>query len=337
MRTVSLAVLPLALAALLCVAEVSLSPQDQTRIPSSPAFEFHSSFWINLDHFLYLQGRIRNAATVSTQGDPAQPQFLAPASTEGMTAEQKTAWNGALRIYAADWSTRDLQSNGDMVLINNRLTEMDGCADLSGKSGPACASGLRPDLIAALDEAAPIYRTRWWPEQDRENRAWITGVAPQVRTQGGELARQLSEIYRSEWTGPPIRVDVVWYAGPEGAYTTLMPSHITVSSHDTRNQGPAAFAVLFDAASHTIGGDVQQEIAEQCRRQNKPIPRDLWPALLFYTTSELVRQKSANGDHDALQERGWGSYEGILGVYWQPYLDNRVGLDIAIARLVTAL
>jgi hypothetical protein len=268
-----------------------------------------------------------------------------------MTAEQRKAWNNAVSIYAADWSSRDLESNGDMALINDRLAELEPCADLSGKSAPGCAAGLRPDMTAALDEAAPIYRARWWTEQDHENRAWIVSLAPQVRRMGGSLAQQLAQIYDRGWPKQPIRVDVVWYAGPLGSYATLEPAHVTLGSHDGRNQGTAAFEVLFDEASHTIAGGVREAIAQECRQRAQPIPRDLWKALLYYTADELIRRASAreagiglpsashdtpSANHSGLSEYGWSSYEGILELYWQPYLDSQVDFDTAIARLVSA-
>ena len=48
-------------------------------------------------------------------------------------------------------------------------------------------------MIAALNEAAPIYRARWWPQQDRENRTWIAAVAP--------LIQQMGEVVGNELTG----------------------------------------------------------------------------------------------------------------------------------------
>src|ERR1700693_2503855 len=157
----------------ICCAPSGMRAQQQPDRPAVPSLEFHSGFWVNLQHFLYLQARVRN--------DPAggAPKAYATSTvTAGMTpAEQKT-WNNAVAVYAQDWSSRDLLHSGVMPLINNRLAELENCPEITGKSASQCTSGLQSGLAAALIEAAPIYRARWWPEQDRENRAWIEALAP---------------------------------------------------------------------------------------------------------------------------------------------------------------
>ena len=141
-----------------------------------------------------------------------------------------------------------------MENINNRLSDMEACPDLEGKSSPTCKSGLRPELIEALERAAPVYRAHWWPEQDRANREWIAQVAPMVQQMGVELSGQLADVYQRPWPASRLRVDVVWYGGPYGAYTTLNPTHVTISSHDARNQGIYGFEVLFHESSHALAG-----------------------------------------------------------------------------------
>ena len=176
---------------------------------ASPVFEFHSGFWVNLHHFLYLQGRLERARAEGVAGEArvAAP-YDSPASVEGMTAEERRAWQAAVRTYADSWSSRDLLLSNQMVLINDRLAELEDCPDLAGRSAVECTSGIVPELVTALDEAAPIYRQRWWPEQDRMNRAWIAAQAPPLRSMGEEMAGRLADIYQSRWPAR-IYVDVV--------------------------------------------------------------------------------------------------------------------------------
>jgi hypothetical protein len=320
-------------------------PQQSPEKAPVPVFEFHSGFWTNLHHFLYQQARAHNS--------PGGAGKEIPLSTAALTADEKHSWAAALDYYSNGFADRDLLFNGDMVLINDRLAEMEACADLSGHDGRNCASGLRPELIAALERAAPVYRARWWPQHDRTNRAWIASVAPLVRQYGARLAQQLAEAYEATWPSGLLRVDVVNYGGPNGAYTTLEPAHITISSADPRNQGPAALEIVFHEASHTLAGAVRDAIARECRQRGKPIPRDLWHALLFYTTGEMVKRAlktsvAANGQtattnytpyafRNGLYDRGWSTYERALELYWQPYLDGRADFGNAVARLVSAL
>jgi hypothetical protein len=283
-----------------------------------PVFEFHSGFWINLHHFLYQQGRIRKV-TPWPEPSASSP----PVSTAGLSQEEQQAWAAALDYYAyaGDLSDRNLLFNGDMVNLNNRLAELETCADLSGRNSRECASGLRQELIAALERAAPVYRARWWPEHDRANRSWIASVGPMVRQFGGGLARQLSATYRADWPTGRLRVDVVFYGGPYGAYTSLDPVHLTISSRDERNQGFAALEVLFHEASHALAGAVRDAIVRECRARGKPIPRDLWHALLFYTTGEIVKRAlsapDASGRH-AGTESAEAAARGSAGPY-TPY------------------
>jgi hypothetical protein len=358
------------------------SAQQPSQAAPLPVFEFHSSFWMNLHHFLYQQARLREQASnpapppgkSAPNGLAAQatPMPEAPGQTENresktargdsggrepvaaavLTPAEQQAWTAALNYYAGDLAGRDLLFNGDMANIKNRLAELEACEDLSGRRDPNCDSGLRRELVVALERAAPVYRARWWPTHDRLNRSWTAGVAPLVRQFGGELARQLSDTYQADWPTGKIRVDAVAYAGSFGAYTTLEPVRVTLSSADARNQGPAALEVLFHEASHALAGAVRDAIARECRMRGKPIPRDLWHALLFYTTGEMVRRALTPRDTSAargagaytpyayrfgLYSRGWSTYQRVLERYWQPYLDGKVAFDTAVARLVSAL
>jgi len=97
-------------------------------------------------------------------------------------------------------------------------------------------------------------------------------------------------------------------------------------------------------------------IAREFRERDKPIPRDLWHALLFYTTGEMVRRDVSYGSLAAAdpQENGsppyetyakrfglysgsWVRFRGMLDLYWLPYLDGRISFDTAIARLAAAM
>ena len=332
----------------ICVCPAGMHAQQEPDRPAVPSLEFHSGFWVNLHHFLYLQARVRN--------DPAggAPKAYAISSvTAGMTPAEQRTWNNAVSVYAQDWSTRDLLHNGVMPLINNRLAELENCPEITGKSASQCTSGLQAGLAAALNEAAPIYRARWWPEQDRENRAWIAALTPLLQRMGAKLGERLAEVYQRPWPKGRYLVDVTWYAGPEGAYSSLDPVHVTIASHDPRNQGLGGLAMLLQAASYVVAQDVDETITQDCRKAGKPIPRDLEPALLFYTTSDLVRRTSsaAPGPEDAaagsggaqyefrngLSDHGWSDYQDILERYWQPYLNGELSFDAAIARIVAIL
>ena len=180
-----------------------------------PVFEMHSGFWVNLHHFLYLQSRLLkgNSSSTETVRGAAQPDEL-PVSLIDFPEADIHAWQDAVAFYTKDLAGRDLMLNGDMEIINNQLSAMETCPDLEGKTTPLCKSGLRQDLVEALERAAPVYRTHWWPQQDRANRDWIVQVAPMIQKMGVELSGQLADVYERPWPSQRLRVDVVWYAWP---------------------------------------------------------------------------------------------------------------------------
>jgi hypothetical protein len=171
-----------------------------------------------------------------------------------------------------------------------------------------------------------------------------------VRRSGVDLSHRLAEIYQTDWPQERIRVDVSVYSNSAGAYTTLDPLRLTVSSSDPRNQGPEALEILFHEASHGISDNVQNAILRECRQRDKPVPRDLWHALLFYTTGEVIRPALPDSEQsgpktgyvpyavrEGLYKRGWQDYLRVLTEYWQPYLDGKQNFDDAVAHMVSAL
>ncbi|MBI1750106.1 MAG: hypothetical protein HY234_02250 [Acidobacteria bacterium] len=327
-----------------------------------PIFEFHSGFWMNLHHALYEQARIREqrpTARPDQQNSSAETAMKTRVeTTDGLPAEEERAWNEAVEYYATALARRDLLFEGEMVDIKNRLAELETCGDLSGRSEYRCAAGLRPELVTALERAAPVYRARWWKEHDRINRAWIAATEPLLREFGAKLAEQLATVYHGEWPNGKIRVDVCHYAGLVGGYTSLDPLHITISGADERNQGAAALGVLFSEGSHGLANGVRDALVREYRQRGKPIPRDLWHAILFYTTGEFVKRalsgkENAGGrkrgeataaDRYALSTRGWQNFQPVLDRQWKPYLEavtrGRAGpddFDRALAQVVATL
>lgn len=325
-----------------------------------PVFEFHSGFWANLHHFLYHEARARLAPKPERDSAVKNSPSIKPTAGSSVSlspAEQKT-WNDAVAYYAANYADKDLSINIDLVLLKNQIEDFEDCDELTGRKKPRCDAGLPGKVGYILDAVAPIYRAHWWADQDRANRRWVIRVAPLVREQGVGLSERLADIYQTRWPRERIRVDVCAYANAVGAYTTLDPLRVTIASTDSRNQGPEALEVLFHEASHGIAAPVEAAISRECKQRDKPIPRDLWHALIIYTTGEVLRPvfkdatvAKGSGDElpqppkpnivpyalkDILTQRGWEEYHLLLSLYWQPYLDGRVTFDDAIARLVSA-
>jgi hypothetical protein len=321
-----------------------------------PVFELHSGFWINLHHTLYFQARQRSALPVSAPSASAKQSYRppgpvlqrAPGATAALTPDEQRSWDEAVSFYAANYAGKDLQFSTELILLKNQISEFDSCDELTGKRKKACDAGLPGKIGQVLESAAPVYRAHWWADHDRANRLWVTRVAPLVREQGVGLSERLADIYRTRWPKEKIRVDVSFYANAAGAYTTLDPLRVIIASGDTRNQGRAALEVLFHEASHGIAQPVEAAIIRECRQREKAIPRDLWHALIFYTTGEVIKPIVAGDSSDDadyvpyavrqdLYKRGWEDYLNLLTKFWQPYLNNKSTFDDAIARMVSAL
>ena len=351
---------------LLCIFTFTLVPQvsaqDEPAAPALPVFEFHSGFWLNLHHTLYRQARLQRSSAAGANS------VLATTGMNNLSPAEARAWNSALVFYGKTYADKDLSVSLEMILIKNQLGDFETCEDLTGTKKKSCDAGLPTQLTQTLESAAPVYRAHLWTEHDRSNRRWIAAVAPLVRRSGLDLSHRLAEIYQTPWPRERIRVDVTSFASSTGAYTTLDPLRVTVSATDSRNQGAEALEVLFHEASHGIADVVQDAIFRECRQRDKPIPRDLWHALLFYTTGEVIRPLAASNIstspnpsapsatppgptpaaasssgyvpyavREGLYKRGWENYLRILTQYWQPYLDGRVDFSDAVAHMVSAL
>jgi hypothetical protein len=134
---------------------------------------------------------------------------------------------------------------------------------------------------------------------------------------------------------------VTEYASWAAGYTTLVPTHITISSTSPRNQGAAALEILFHEASHALISKVRTTLATEARAQGKLFQRgDFWHAILFYSTGEMVRRHFENytpyAAKNGLYSRGWEAMPEILGKDWKPYLDGEIDLSSAARRLVAA-
>ena len=348
----------LALLILAGAASLSRGQEVESGYGPLPVFEFHSGFWVNLHQFLYHEARLRESTPEAKAAAAAGPALKQTPISLSPT-EQKT-WEQAIAYYRANYAGKDPQINIDLILLKNQLGDFEDCDELLGRKKRVCDAGLPGNIGVILEAAAPVYRAHWWANQDRANRRWVARVAPLIREQGVGLSQRLADIYQSTWPKVKIRVEVCAYAASAGAFTTMDPLRVTISSTEPRNQAPDSLEVLFHEASHGIAVPVENAIARECRQRDKPIPRDLWHAVVFYTTSEVlcpVMQEAASdallGDaivprqanmspmppdlREKFTQRGWEEYIRLLNIYWQPYLDGKVNFEDAIAHLVSAV
>jgi hypothetical protein len=299
------------LAVLLLIPILSLGQTAQT------TFDFHSGIWANLHHTLYNQAAGIKAGRV--------PDLSALSSAEA------AAWNQALEYYGLSLVNHDLLEPA-MVRINQALA-------LAGNASDLQAPALSKDMDQILEAVAPIYRARWWADHDGKNREWIASVTPLIAKDESVLKSALSRAYDTPWPKNPIRVDVSYYVTGNSAYTSLDPTLITVSSGSQRNQGPAALENIFHEGGHALVQKAFAEIAKNEKSQKKDLKyRDLWHALVFYTTGEVVRKQLPELEPYAMRyglwESAWPQVLPLMEKDWKAFLEGKGTFKDAIKQLV---
>jgi len=298
-------------------------------------FNFHSNFWVNLHHFLYLQ------ATLSGSQKPSRSTALASADSEELgkfTPSERTQWDEVVAYYTASFVKRDLLFDDDLIAIKNELEDAENSPDLADAKIPS-------ELKRMLLTAAPIYRKHWWMRHDAENQRWIAQVVPLINQYGSKIAERMERIYAQPWPQYPVRVDVTVYANWAGAYTTVHPTRPTIATADAANQGVAALEIVFHETSHGMMDRVMDafqaaEATVNSHRTGKAFQSgSLWHAVLFYTAGELVQEQIPGylpyAEKNALWERAWPAPDrALIEKDWKPHTDGSVGLQEAIARLV---
>jgi hypothetical protein len=330
----------LALPLLICVtlaACLTSQVTAQERPPivrTTPLFDFHSNFWVNLHQVLLNEAWLR-------AGKPDRRlQSAPPLSAAGMSKQDEGDWNAAVNFYAAHFGTRQQLGDDQLIQINDDLAEQ---PDNGAHLNPA---GLPPEVVAVLQSAAVIYRKYWWPAHNESNENWIASQKQRVQDLGPELASAMTKDLHQQWPAAPIRVDVCYYVAALGhALTTLLPSHTTFSSSDPSDQDLSGFELLFHEASHTFADTMINALSAEGRTQHKDVG-DLWHSLLFYTSGVELRRLLPAPEQASFTPyayrygvyRGnWRNYRRVLETDWQAYLDGKIDFTDAIHSMVAGL
>ena len=279
-------------------------------------FTFHSNPWLNLHH--YLRAGVR--------GMPAP---------DGLSVEEQKQWTAAVEFYKP-YAQRDLFSE-ELHVITEALRTAESKATLDGV---AIDAGLK----ATLERVMPIYRTAAWPEQDRINRTWIAAVRPLLDRHGEAMSRAIARAYESTWPRDPIAVDLTVVAGPDGAFTTGPPIHITIASPDRSYSGLHALEMLFHESSHSEISNIFSRVMKAADEQKVAVPRQLWHGVLFYTAGELTRRELGAHGIAYTPYADDGLYKNLCGdgcgakivEHWTPRLDGKRSMSESLAALVAA-
>jgi hypothetical protein len=295
-------------------------------------FALYSSFWTNLHHALYAEAWRRRAGAAVPLAGPL-PEPLTGDLSEG---EART-WNAAIAFYDSRIADRDLLFG----LSGTRLALLG-----AGMAAPTFLPD--PQHLEVLRSAAPIYRAHWWPLHDAANRAWIADVVPRLAALSPEVPERLAALSRRPWFDREVRIDVVRAASAEGGYTGFSPApaHITVASSDPSQQSWRAAEAVFHQAAHVLANPTIGEmiLARSGAGVRDAKSRDLWHAVLYFMTGEVVRQALVARDVEyepildarGLLERDWSSFRVPLETAFRPYIDGGASLEDAVSALVGA-
>jgi hypothetical protein len=289
---------------------------------SAQRWQMQSNFWVNV-HQTMLDAALNGRPIDAT-----------------LTDSEKSAWNNAIHTYRVRFFDRSPIFDEELVRINDALSS---ATDLPPE-------GFAEEVTKALLSASQVYRKHRWSIDDKANRFWISVAEGMLRDTGEDLAREHGRVYGAPFP-ERVRVDVSPAAGALGAYTTIANGlvHTTISSRDPAYQGYAALEMLLHEASHAIvgaaGGAIGPEIQSSARANGVLAPRQLWHAMLFYTSGELTRRAlRERGITDytpfmykqAMFERAFSGLREPIEAYWQSYLDGRMARAAAIKAIVDA-
>jgi hypothetical protein len=284
----------------------------------TPLFSFHSNLWLSLHHFIRAVAR----------------QDLTKVE---MSSQERVVWNAGVMFYKP-YVQRDVLLDDGMVTIANALHGAEGKPSLDGVN-------IDANLRRTLQDAMPVYRKYWWPQHDRDNREWIAAVTPLVERHGAAISRAIVRAYNTSWPSTPVAVDLTPVAGPVGGFTTLDPTHVTISSQAPDLKGYSSLELLFHESSHAWGFQLINGINAAAKANGVTVPPQLWHVVLFYTAGELTtRELKARGVNDyvmyvvnaGLYDRMCGGCGGKVASAWGPYLDGKRSMNDAFTALVLA-
>jgi hypothetical protein len=331
-----------ALATLLCAVHDgrAQSTADAPRPPSTNVattdrFEFHSDPWLNLHHFLYHWVRDDEGL-----GSARQRVSVPERSALGQLSDsERAAWLNAVTFYRQSVANRSHFDPG-MLRQKRALLELGG--DLETEAVP----DEIPGIAAALTVAMPVYRSQWWPDHDRANRAWIATAEPFVRRHEARYVDMTRRIYDVEWSEAPRRADVSAYANARAGYTA--EGHIVIYSTDVGNQALYGVETLFHEIQHTreVGATARVQLATAFEVAGIDQPENLWHSLIFATAGAFVQsiaEQENLPEHvpywiregfDGLQ--GWRPLVFAVHEHWLPVVRGDASKEEGLAALVSS-
>lgn len=313
------------------IAILSCQAQEQKTqvVESTDHFEFYINKWLNQHHFLFQSAKaLAKDSTKSLTSFPAWEQLN--------TQEQKIT-REAMAYYQANWVDKSLLFNGGLFEIKRMISFWSN--DIS-----SVQSDAHPALVHHWKAFSSIYDEYFWPEQLAQNKKVLGANISRIRAFEEEASMQLSKLSQAPWPKEKIRVDVTYLADWAGAYTSVDPTHVVISTHEEGPEGDWVETVFHEASHQLIGarrGAVSKAITEIAAKEELEIPRQLWHGVLFYFAGSVIRdfliQEGVEYELFMMREDVFKSYHEALTTSMDPYLAGEVSLEDALRNLLISL
>jgi hypothetical protein len=301
---------------------------------AAPIFRYETDgFWLNLHHFLYVLGRVEaNMPDIRRDAVVGAPADQAEGFKSLSEADQQT-WREAVSFYARGLSKQDVVFDEHVIAITNQLKR--AAADT-----PASSLKIDPEVAAALDRAAPVYRRAWWTKHRDANRAWVASQQELLKRYGPQVLAYITGKYQEAWMDGGYPINVSAWNNWAGAYSTSF-SLLVISSLAKGNAGDQGFEITFHEAMHQWDDAIRRRFAAVAAANRVPsVKGNLTHAMIFYTAGEAVRSvvpgHARYADVAGVWDRGMAQQKVLLDAHWKPYLDGKTTLDEALLALLKA-
>jgi hypothetical protein len=297
-------------------------------------FRFHTGFWVNLHHFLYVLGRAQNAAPDSHRAGVQAAPSEASRAIAAQPEATRTRWQNAVDAYAGSLSQKDAVFDHDLGRLVLQLTKASDEARLD-------RLGLDSATAHTLESSAEIYRSLWWANHREADAAAISRFETLLARHGEAVAALITKAYGQPWPTTGVPVEVSGYSNWAGAYSTDGPL-LVVSSKDEALHQVGGLEILFHEAMHQWDPEIEQRLSRVGAKVGKTVPANLSHALIFYTAGDAVQQVVGSdyvpyAIENGVWGRGMSTLKPVLDEHWRPYLHGSGDFDSAIAKILQSL
>ncbi len=283
---------------LFCLLNLAVSAQPgRSLLHETRYYEFHSSFWLNLHHFLYQRAKGSQAAHMEQDGlsllDIREAEI-----TEALNAEERLLLTSSVEYYRENVIQKSLLV--DIAAWNFSLRRQEGI--LLDKDS------IVPDsVVEVLNSVAPLYRQHFWPAHRLQNERTLALHFATIEDMEDEVIPRMAELAGGEWPELKVRVDLMTYANWAGAYTPGAGDNLFISTLDPLSQQTALVETVFHESAHLLfsrESDFRAIIYFRSKEMEVPFPRNLWHAAQFYLCGRVVQDefRQRNREHTLMME-----------------------------------